>query len=670
MAPSPPTDTDHPAAPIFDAMPHPAAPEYPMALARLLASVSMEDVFAKKPFPWQEDVIAHMNLMTASSRGIPPGAILLVQPTGGGKSMVRDTFAAAHGGIHWSVSPLLSLTADQESKLNASAIQDDGAVIAVNLDLYRTPKQRSAVLDSIRSLPPNTSTTVMIFSSPQALTDIKQYSEFFKDLTDFESPNGGHKLRSFTVDEVHLFCQFGMYFRSEFLRMKSAVFQRLQDKRSNDAYTTHCPILVMTGTCNKTVVNQFEKMSGVTFHKPTNIFWPNAAGMRRRTAAIRLHVTTHVQKVLNSEIGRIVHPYKSVLMNRKQFIAFGNSRKAIELLHSSTKAEFDRNQHHGDLVLITGPMLKEQKFYYTNLFLNSEPTPDSTKPIAERSFDAIGCFATRALGSAGWDGPNVHMVFSMDFPTDILSARQEIGRCGRRVRDVSLISPVAGDMDSYVMVFSLTSVKYLIQRMYLKMDKETTKDIVLKDQILSLDEHRAMLWDNILELLKIFVLPVECLHASLERKLANPYESGDAANVEIEPCGNACDYCDGKYSTLFPRVVHKHVKKALVDIFTGPNSTMMPTLDKSLVLAFRNYPKASRFLFASKSKSRPEPRTINKLILMLLASEMITYRIHYDDEDEDKAKPIILARLNSSNDGSLFIENEAAWSRIPSKAPL
>jgi hypothetical protein len=50
MAPSPPTDTDRPAAaPIFGAMPHPAAPDYPMSLARLLASVSMEDVFAKKP---------------------------------------------------------------------------------------------------------------------------------------------------------------------------------------------------------------------------------------------------------------------------------------------------------------------------------------------------------------------------------------------------------------------------------------------------------------------------------------------------------------------------------------------------------------------------------------------------------------------------------------------
>jgi hypothetical protein len=50
MAPSPPTDTDRPAAaPIFGAMPHPAAPDYPMSLACLLASVSVEDVFAKKP---------------------------------------------------------------------------------------------------------------------------------------------------------------------------------------------------------------------------------------------------------------------------------------------------------------------------------------------------------------------------------------------------------------------------------------------------------------------------------------------------------------------------------------------------------------------------------------------------------------------------------------------
>eukprot|EP00978_Attheya_sp_CCMP212_P023878 scaffold74070_cov67-Attheya_sp.AAC.1 len=70
--------------------------------------------------------------------GIPPAAVLLVCPTGVGKSLVRDTYAAGLGGIHWSISPLLSLTADQESKINSMVIQDDGAIIAVHLDFYRT----------------------------------------------------------------------------------------------------------------------------------------------------------------------------------------------------------------------------------------------------------------------------------------------------------------------------------------------------------------------------------------------------------------------------------------------------------------------------------------------------------------------------------------------------
>ena len=65
---------------------------------------------------------------------MPPAAVLLVAPTGEGKSMVRDIFAAGQGGIHWSISPLLSFTADQKSKLNTVSIQDDSAVVAINLD--------------------------------------------------------------------------------------------------------------------------------------------------------------------------------------------------------------------------------------------------------------------------------------------------------------------------------------------------------------------------------------------------------------------------------------------------------------------------------------------------------------------------------------------------------
>jgi hypothetical protein len=61
----------------------------------------------------------------------------------------------------------------------------------------------------------------------------------------------------------------------------------------------------MTATCTKEVVNQFELMSGFNIMEPTNTFWPNPIGIMRCTAAIRLHVTTHVQKTLNDQVQRV-----------------------------------------------------------------------------------------------------------------------------------------------------------------------------------------------------------------------------------------------------------------------------------------------------------------------------------------------------------------------------
>jgi hypothetical protein len=92
-------------------------------------------------------------------------------------------FAAEQGGIHWSTPPLLSLTADQESKLNASVIQDDGAVITVHLNFYHMKEHHTAIVNSI--LPPETMTTVMIFSLPQAVTaavtdDVKVHIDFLR----------------------------------------------------------------------------------------------------------------------------------------------------------------------------------------------------------------------------------------------------------------------------------------------------------------------------------------------------------------------------------------------------------------------------------------------------------------------------------------------------------
>jgi hypothetical protein len=107
-----------------------------------------------------------------------------------------------------------------------------------------------------------------------------------------------------------------------------------------------------------------------------------------------------------------------------------------------------------------------------------------------------------------------------------------------------------------------------------------------------------------------------------------------------------------------------------INVFTGTNSVLIPTIDDSFVKAIQKYPNARRFLFASKGRTKPELRMCKKLVILLLASKIITYRIYYDDSDLEKIKPIILARLNATDDGILYLNDDSAWALIPSKAAL
>ncbi len=58
-----------------------------------ITSTSMLKVFGTKPYPWQQEVIAHLCCMVIPHSGIAPAPVLLVRPTGGGKSSVRDIFS-------------------------------------------------------------------------------------------------------------------------------------------------------------------------------------------------------------------------------------------------------------------------------------------------------------------------------------------------------------------------------------------------------------------------------------------------------------------------------------------------------------------------------------------------------------------------------------------------
>jgi hypothetical protein len=58
-----------------------------------LSMVAMHNVFGKMPYPPQLEILSHLPLMKKIDTSIYPGAILLVRPTGGGKSSVWDIYS-------------------------------------------------------------------------------------------------------------------------------------------------------------------------------------------------------------------------------------------------------------------------------------------------------------------------------------------------------------------------------------------------------------------------------------------------------------------------------------------------------------------------------------------------------------------------------------------------
>ena len=85
---------------------------------------------------------------------IDPAPVLLVRPTGGGKSSVRDVYSIMNGGFSLTITPLLSLGADQESKITLKARQTTGNIISVHLDEIRSSADQNTLVTMLKAIPP------------------------------------------------------------------------------------------------------------------------------------------------------------------------------------------------------------------------------------------------------------------------------------------------------------------------------------------------------------------------------------------------------------------------------------------------------------------------------------------------------------------------------------
>jgi hypothetical protein len=196
------------------------------------------------------------------------------------------------------------------------------------------------------------------------------------------------------VDELHLFVQFGLWFRSEFSALRIILFDKL--KSSDDSTTTlHLPILFMSATCNNATVEQLTLLTGFTF-TADNVFWPSILGMQQRRQRISFLPS-------NQAMGTFSPLVKDVMAcnGTQQCIVYSNSRAKLVNIHNALHDALDAEHHlhQCNVVLITGPQSKEQKFHRTKIFLLGY----DNSLIDGNAFNAICGMTTRALGSAGWD---------------------------------------------------------------------------------------------------------------------------------------------------------------------------------------------------------------------------------------------------------------------------
>jgi superfamily II DNA helicase RecQ len=225
-------------------------------------SAAMRIGFAKTPCDWQAKQIR--SIACSARAGVV--VHLLVQATGGGKPLVRNTAAHTLGGVCLTVSPLLVLGSDQSFKLK-SMIQAGTGVKAVHLDeMTAGSVQEINLLQDIEKLPLHRRKTLLLFSSPQRLGS-KSWAKQLPRVIQAKV------LKMVCVDEAHVHVMHRLCFRHMFSKLKEILFDKI--KNSN------IPVVFVTATATKNMIGRIILPENV-------VAWPTSEGIQRRDVVVEV----------------------------------------------------------------------------------------------------------------------------------------------------------------------------------------------------------------------------------------------------------------------------------------------------------------------------------------------------------------------------------------------
>lgn len=495
--------------------------------------------------------------------------LLLVMPTGAGKSLCYQLPAIARGGTALVISPLIALMDDQAAKLSALGLR----VARIHSGLDRSVA-RQACIDYLQG------TLAFLFIAPERLR-----------VPGFPEMLAKRQLSLIAIDEAHCISQWGHDFRPDY-RMLGQYLPAVRGSAET------APVLAMTATATPSVQQDIVAQLGMA--NPALFIH----GFRRENLSIEVVEISIPQRA--QVISRLLaHP------ERRPAIVYATSRKQAE----SLAEELSRTHSLSGAGTAKRAARIPAAAYHAGL--DSETREQVQAAFQAGQLEVV--VATIAFGM-GIDKADIRTVIHAGLPATLEGYYQEIGRAGRD-----------GDMSRTFLMHSYADQKthdFFLSRDYPPVEHLSQVFRLLGEEPVAADELRDQVrlseeeFDKALEKLEIhggarrdfsgnvtagnagwkkaysiqaqyraeqfakvlqFVEQSECRMCALVRHF------GDVEDAS-RPCGH-CDVCDpgGAVLRLFRRAGAAEIALAsrIIEDLRGVDCKAAGTLQKSVELVGR-----------------------------------------------------------------------------------
>lgn len=328
-----------------------------------LRRIAREQFGVPGPFPWQEEAMRAL---------VQPGArVLVVAPTGGGKSLCYQLPACLLEGTALVVSPLISLMEDQVRSL------EQRGVPATYLASTLSTEERQARFAGIRR-----GKYRLVYVAPERL------SESIYDIVPV------HQLSLLAIDEAHCIVHWGQDFRPDYLRL-GEVIQRQPPPR----------LLACTATATPETRGEILRALGLKDHEASLIL----RGFARPNLALSVEHTSSPHEAMR----RADEALRLTLVDPR-------APRGAGIIYAATRK---KTEQVAEFLLAHG-----WRAHPYHAGLSGDLRGQVSRAFADRALDVV--VATNAFGM-GIDRPDVRVVVHIQPPASIESYYQEVGRAGR-----------------------------------------------------------------------------------------------------------------------------------------------------------------------------------------------------------------------------------------------